>query len=514
MLRSLVLLTAFALTLLVRQSGATEKGFDPGPSPMLMRHPTVNRTSIAFQFAGDIWTVPRSGGAATRLTASPTGRNSNPAFSPDGTQIAFSGDYDRNIAVYVMPASGGTPTRLTSSSDADNVLGWSPDGHRVLFSSMSHSNTDYPRLYTVSTRGGTPKELPFPAGVEACFSPDGTHIALVPNPKWELAWKRYRGGQTTPIWIGDLATSRVKEIPRRNTNDFNPMWVGDSIYYLSDPTGPVGMNRFDVKTGKVSTVVKGEGFDLKSASTGPGVIAYERLGSIHILDTSSGADHEVPIQINGDFAEVRTSFKDLESNINSVSISPSGKRAVVGARGWMFTVPAEKERDARLLDDRQGVDRTDGVWAPDGKTIAFFCDEGKGQHLALYDVATTTERKLELGEAPGDYHDPVWSPDSKHIAYGDNKLNLWAMDAVTGVNPKRSIPAAIGASLQRRPSVRSPDSKWLTWSRDLEKFTNAVFLYGFDTNQKSQITGTAWPTRRCLCSIRSGRVHLLRCQHR
>ena len=450
-----------------------------------MRHPTVSATQIVFQFAGDLWSVPRAGGDAVRLTASNDGANQSPIFSPDGKQIAFTGDYDGNLDVYVMPAGGGIPKRLTTHPSADIALGWTPDGKSVLFSSAMLSDTDYQRLFTVSADGGVPKQLPFPAGVQGCFSPDGKEIALVPNPKWEQAWKRYRGGQTTPIWMGGLGTSKVKEIPRHNTNDFNPMWIGDSIYYLSDPTGPVGMNRFDTKTGKETVVIPGNGFDLKSATAGPDVIAYERLGSIHLYNPATGDDHAVNVHIAGDFPEVRTEVKDLKAKITDVTISPTGQRVVVTARGWVFTVPVEKG-DVRQLNDQQGCDRTDATWSPDGKTIAYICDDGKGEHLSLFDLASGQERSIELGDAPADYRAPVWSPDSKQIAYTDNKLNLWVVDVSSGKN------LLVDTGSYRGPSTISPrwspDSKWLTWSRDLPKFVNAVFVYSFDTGKKTQIT--------------------------
>lgn len=459
-----------------------------------MRHPTVNATQIVFQFAGDLWSAPRAGGDAIRLTATNDGQNQNPIFSPDGKQIAFTGDYDGNLDVYVIPATGGIPKRLTTHPSADVALGWTPDGKSVLFSSAMLSDTDYTRLFTISAvGGGVPKQLPFPAGVQGCFSPDGKTIALVPNPKWEMAWKRYRGGQTTPIWLGDLSTSKIKEIPRHNTNDFNPMWIGDSIYYLSDPTGPVGMNRFDTKTGKESVVIPGNGFDLKSATAGPDVIAYERLGSIHLYNPSTGDDHPVAIHIAGDFPEVRTEVKDLKAKITRVTISPTGQRAVVTARGWVFTVPVEKG-DVRQLGDQQGCDRVDATWSPDGKTIAYICDGGKGEHLSLFDLAGGQEKNIELGDAPGDYSSPVWSPDSKQIAYTDNKLNLWVVDVSSGKN------LLVDTGTYRGPTTIvpswSPDSKWLTWARDLPKFVNAVFVYSFDTGKKSQITdGLAYATQ-------------------
>src|SRR5688500_6945304 len=103
-------------------------------SPLLVREPTLNRTHIVFSYAGDLWSVPRSGDDAVRLTSG-AGVEYAPQFSPDGSTIAFTGEYDGNIDVFVMPASGGVPKRLTWHPAPDQVLGWSPDGKDVLFSS-------------------------------------------------------------------------------------------------------------------------------------------------------------------------------------------------------------------------------------------------------------------------------------------------------------------------------------------------------------------------------------------
>lgn len=231
-----------------------DDAFDPGPSPYLMRHPTISKEKIVFQFAGDLWWVPRAGGEAVRLTSAP-GTESTPFFSPDGTMIAFSGTYDGNRDVFVVPAEGGVPKRLTAHPAADTVIGWAPDGKSVMFSSSMLSETDYARMFTVPISGGVPKMLPFPAGVQAAMSPDMKQIAYVPNGKWQQAWKRYRGGQTTPIWIAQMSDSKWKAIPRNNTNDERPMWIGDSIYYLSDPEGPVGLYRYDLKSGRSSVAI-------------------------------------------------------------------------------------------------------------------------------------------------------------------------------------------------------------------------------------------------------------------
>src|SRR6185295_13371035 len=189
-------------------------------------------------FAGDLWIVARDGGDARRLTSG-IGVETDPFFSPDGQQVAFSGEYDGNQDVYVVAASGGVPKRLTYHPSADTVRGWTPDGRNIAFTSTRASYYHFAdRLFTVPAGGGFAVEVPLPIAEDSSYSADGSHLAYVPHPQWQPAWKRYRGGQTTPIWIANLADSRVDKIPRQNSNDFNPMWVGNTIYFLSDRNGP------------------------------------------------------------------------------------------------------------------------------------------------------------------------------------------------------------------------------------------------------------------------------------
>jgi tricorn protease len=472
------------LSLLILATAQSASAFDPGPSPRLMRSPTLSATTIVFQFAGDLWTVPRTGGRASRLTSA-AGTESNPRFSPDGKRVAFSGQYDGNTDVFVVPAEGGVPKRLTAHPDTDRVLGWSPDGKSVLFGSSMLSNTDHPRLYTVGVTGGVPKALPFPSAWTACFSPDGAKIAYTPRGRTQAAWKRYRGGQTGPIWIGNLADSKVTSLPHANTNDERPMWVGESIYFLSDKRGPVGLSRFDTKSRRITEEIVGEGFDIKSADAGPGAIVYEKLGSLNLYDLKSRKSSRLQIDLDGDFPEVRPQFKDVQNNVASVGISPTGQRLVAAARGWIFTVPAAKG-DARQIGSTQGVHRRDPAWSPDGRTIAFLTDEADVQELALHDVTTGTERRLPLGDPPAFYESPVWSPDSSKVAYTDNRLALWVLDVKTGRNTKIDTGTYRGGT-QIQPNW-SPDSKWLTWSRDLDNHLQAVFVHHLDSAKTTQIT--------------------------
>ncbi|HSI72649.1 MAG TPA: PDZ domain-containing protein, partial [Fimbriimonas sp.] len=371
----------------------------------------------------------------------------------------------------------------------DGVLGWTPDGKNVVFSSGMLSNTALPRMFTVSVNGGVPKQLPFPSGSMAAFSPDGQQLAYVAGSKWQEAWKRYRGGQAYAIWIARMSDSKVYEIPRKGWNDMQPMWIGDKVYYLSDPKGPVGLFSYDVSSKKVTEEIAGNGFDIKSADDGPGGIVYEKLGSIHIFDPATKQSTRVPINVRGDFPEVRPALKDVRPYLQNVNISPSGQRAIVTARGFVFTVPAAKG-DARVITEGQGAHRRDGTWSPDGKTIAYITDQAGKQQMALYDVAAAKERLVDLGDPPGYYYaagDNCWSPDSSKLAYYDNKNQLWILDVASGAS------TLVDQTIFTDPYVNlfvswSPDSKWLTWARDLPSHMNAVFVYSLDGNKKTQIT--------------------------
>ncbi len=473
------------LPLLLLAAHAQGDAFDPGPNPMLMRHPTLSATKIVFQYAGDLWSVPRAGGEANRLTGA-AGVESSPFFSPDGKTIAFTGQYDGNTDIFTVPAEGGIPKRLTSHPAADLVAGWTPDGKSVMFSSTMISPTDSPRLFTVPVNGGVPTALPLPEGTMASFSPDGSQLAYVPGFKWQQAWKRYRGGQAYKIWIAQMSDSKVYEIPRKDWNDEQPMWVGNKVYYLSDPKGPVGLFSYDLASKRVTEEIAGNGFDIKSACAGPGAIVYEKLGSINLFDLATKTSKRVSITVRGDFPEVRPAFKDVRRNLNGMHISPTGQRLVAAARGWIFTVPAAKG-DARVLNSQQGVHRRDPAWSPDAKTIAYVTDQNGKQQMALYDVASGNERIVDLGEPPAYYEGVFWSPDSSKIAYTDRRNNLWMLDVVSGANTKIDQATYTDPNVSLTPSW-SPGSKWLTWARDLDSHMNAVFVYSLESGKKTQIT--------------------------
>ena len=454
---------------------------------LLMQRPTLGRTDIVFVYGGDLWKVPREGGAAQRLTAGP-GVETSPAFSPDGSRIAFTGEYDGNVDVFVMPAAGGEPKRLTWHPSADAVLGWTPDGTRVLFASTRTAYSRFSEIFTVAVAGGPPEKLPLHMAAEGAYSADGSRIAYVPLQRAFTTWKRYRGGGTTPIWIATLADSRIERIPRDNSNDFNPMWVGNTVYFLSDRDGRTTLYAYDAGTKQTKKLFDADGLDLKSASAGPGAIVYEQFGSLGLYDLKSGRRSQVPVTVAADFPEVRERLLRVGSSLTNAHPSPTGVRAVFEAHGEIVTVPAEKG-DPRNLTNTPGVMERDPAWSPDGKSVAYFSDEAGEYALHVRPQAGTGDVvKIPLGEKPSIYFFPTWSPDSKRIAYIDGHQTLWLVD----LDARRPVRIDRDRFWSRsgdmlRPAW-SPDSRWMAYTKRLPNYMGAVFLYSVDSGKSTQVT--------------------------
>ncbi len=461
--------------------------------PLLLQSPTVSRSQIAFAYGGDIWIVDRNGGDARRLVTG-SGMLSGPVFSPDGSLVAYTGDYDHNQDVYVVPAAGGEPRRLTWHPSTDVALGWTPDGKHVIFRSLRSSYSRFERLYTVPVEGGFPAALPLPMGVQGSYSADASHIAYVPSWNRRLgaatsyvAIQHYRGGHTASIWIADLADSSIVKVPHVDSNDYSPMWLGDKIYFLSDRAGPVTLFVYDTKTQEVKKLLDNSGFDFKSASAGPGVIVYEQLGSLHLYDPATGKEKQLDVRVAADMPQVRPHFEKVGEHLLNANISPTGQRAVFEAHGEIFTVPAEKG-DIRDLTRTPGAAERDPAWSPDGNSIAYFSDES-GEY-ALYITSQeglAPPRKISLGRPPSFFYSPVWSPDSKKIAYSDKRLNLWYVD-LDHPDPVKVDTDRFDSPLQEFDVVWSPDSRWLAYTNQLENHMRAVFVYSLEDRKATQFT--------------------------
>jgi len=451
---------------------------------LLFQKPTLSATEIVFVYAGDLWIVGRDGGVAKRLTAG-AGVETMPRFSPDGKEVAFTGEYDGNVDVFVVPSTGGVPKRLTWHPSRDETAGWTPDGKSILFASNRSSYSRFSRLFTLPREGGFPSELPLPMGAEGAYSPDGTRIAYVPLDRAFSMWKRYRGGRASAIWIARLSDSSIEKLPRDNSNDFSPIWVDDRVFFLSDRNGPVTLFSYDTRSKKLTEVIKNSGLDLKSANAGPGAIVYEQFGSIHLYDLKTGKSRVVEIQVTGDLPEVRSRFEKAATQIRHAALSPTGSRAVFEARGEIVTAPAEKG-DIRNLTNTPGVHERNPAWSPDGARIAYFSDESGEYALHIRNQNGLGEcQKIDLGTSF--FYNPAWSPDSTKIAYTDKRLNLWYVDLQNG-KPVHVAKDRFTGPQQLERAAWSPDGKWLTYTLQGRSHMRSVYVYSLDTHESQAVT--------------------------
>ena len=452
-------------------------------SSKLLRQPDISKTEIVFVYGGDLWTVPRSGGLARRITANPSVKRS-PKFSPDGSQIAFTGNYDGNSDVYTIPADGGEPKRLTYHPMPDLVEGWTPDGKSVLFRSGRTSfSYRFNKLFTVSATGGMEKELPLPQAGLASFSPDGTTLAYNRIEREGATWKRYRGGEQAYVSIYDMVTKKYSELPHSDATDFYPMWHGRKIYFASDRAGTVNLFSYDLDSKAMKQLTHYTEYDVKAPSLGPDAIVFEQGGVLTIFDLKTEKTTPVSITVRSDSAATRPTLRRVEGNITGYGLSPSGSRAVFEARGDLFTVPAKKG-ETRNLTNTSGVREKSPAWSPDGKTIAYLSDKsGEYEIYTRPQDGAGTETRLTF-DGHVDRDNLVWTPDSKTLIYSDVAQHLW-MIALADKKPVLIDSSKIGPVTF---GDVSPDSRWIVYTKTNPNNLSSLSLYSIPQRKTYEVS--------------------------
>ena len=467
------------------------------PEGRLMRFPDISKDQIAFSYAGDLWLVPSSGGVARRITTHP-GLELFPKFSPDGKWIAFTGQYDGNFNVYVIPAGGGEPKQLTFLPDVASmpermgpnnmVINWFPDSRRILFLSRRDTfNTWFGRLYSVSVDGGLPERLPIDKGGLTSFSADGTKIAYNRIFRNFRTWKRYTGGMAQDIGIYDFTNRSYERITDYPGTDTYPMWRGDTIYFGSDrgPEHRMNLYGYDLKTKQTRQLTTFKDFDLNWPSLGPDSIVFENGGYLYVFDLKSEKARKITVYLPGDRDLARKHWVNVAKDATDFDISPEGKRAVLTARGDVFTVPA-KDGSIRNLTQTPGIREKYATWSPDGKYIAYVSDRSGEDELYIVpqdglgkEVRITTDGKVfRLA--------PVWSPDSSKLLFADKSVRLWYVD----VQARQPVLIAQGKYGDVAGYSWSPDSKWVAFANAVENTHNVIYLYSLSDRKTSPVTAS------------------------
>jgi tricorn protease len=481
-----------AAMLLIAPAFAADAGVSSGTK--LLRFPSVHHDRIVFSYAGDLWTAGTEGGTATRLTSHP-GLELFAKFSPDGHYLAFTAQYGGDEQVYVMPAGGGVPKQLTfypapgplaERWGYDNqVYGWTPDGKAVLFRSARDGYTlTEAKLYTVPMSGGGATPLPMPKSGAGSFSPDGTKIVYSPLWRDFRSEKRYEGGLANVLYIFDLSKPSLRQITHDPRTDRDPMWIGTAIYFNSDRSGTFNLYRYDTLDGQIRQLTHYTDWDVRWPSAdAEGQIIYESNGELHIYDTRTDQDRGLSIIVPADSTASRPQAVNAADNIEGFSLSPGGERALIVARGDVFSVPIEHGVTRNLTQSSNAHDR-EAAWSSDGKQLAYVSDRSGEEEIYLQSQDGNSPAAALTANSTGRYLAPAWSADEKRIAVADNSNRLRVID----IAAKKSITVAqdpLGLALDYR---WSPDGRFLAYSLNDASDFSAVFVWSAADGQSHRIT--------------------------
>ncbi|HEY3176724.1 MAG TPA: S41 family peptidase [Candidatus Polarisedimenticolia bacterium] len=443
----------------------------------LMRQPDIGGDRIVFSYAGDLWTVPAAGGTATRLT-SHEGLERVPKFSPDGKTIAFTAEYDGNVDAFTVPVEGGEPIRLTWHPSSDQVAEWYPDGKSILLRSARASSIQrYDRFFKIPAAGGFEEMLALPTAGYASLSPDAGQIAFIAPSYDNRTWKRYKGGNAPEIWTYDFRNNTSEKITQWEGADEWPMWHGRSIYYSTDKGGrTVNIWVYDLDKKTSSQVTDFKEYDVKWPSIGGDTIVFENGGYLYTMAVPGGKPKKIQVMVPDDKPAARAEYRNVTRWIGGWELSPSAKRAVIEARGDIFTVPAEKG-DARNLTRSPGSRERDPAWSPDGKWIAYLSDRSGEYQIHVAGADGKTPDRQVTKEGAIFRYPPRWSPDSLKVAFSDKTMSLWWCDVATGKLTKIDK----GMDGEVFDYQWSGDSKWVAWSRPVATGFSKIMLYSLDT---------------------------------
>ncbi|HJS90306.1 MAG TPA: PDZ domain-containing protein [Steroidobacteraceae bacterium] len=474
----------------------------------LMRYPTLHGDTIVFVAHDNLWSVPRSGGVASRLTTDP-GNDVLPRFSPDGKWIAFTGEYQGNRDVYIIPAAGGPVRRLTFTSDVvpaaplrwgpDNmVVTWTPDSKNIVFLSRRSSwNAWYGNLFEVPATGGLPVELPLDRGGFLSYGPNGHQIAYNRIMRNFRTWKRYTGGLAQNIDLYDFDTHKLERVTDWPGTETFPMWYGKSIYFLSDHGADQRENIwvYDTDTRAFRQITHFTDYDIDFPSLGTGGsegagIVFQQGGNLYVLDVPSGALHRLSVIVPDDGSRTGPQWvnagkllrdRDMAQDVD-FSIAPNGARGAFSARGDIFTLPAE-HGDTRDLTDTSNADEDHPTWSPDGRTLAYTTDASGEQQIALRPAQGGPETQLTHFQK-GYFYTPKWSPDGRYLAFSDGEHQLWYEPAAGGA------PQLVAQDRYNEihDYTWSPDGLWLAYSVTGENQQSNIWLYSLKTHHATRIS--------------------------
>lgn len=453
----------------------------------LLRQPDISGNQIVFTYGADVWVANKDGSNLKRITSTPA-VESDPHFSPDGNWIAFSSNRSGSASVYLVSKEGGMPKRLTWHPSGASVRGWTPDGKHILYAStQGTAPVPHNKLWTVPVEGGPSTQLSQQWGFDGSFSPDGKKIALDKMSRWDTEWRAYRGGQNTPLIILNLEDQSEVLLPNEKTTDIQPTWIGDELFFLSDRDWTMNIWAYNVNNGQLRQVTKFKEVDVKHLNHHGSELVIEQNGYLHIVNPVNGRAKALSINIQADFPWAATAWEDISRRASAVSLSPTGKRVLMEARGEIFTVPVEYGDARNLTQSSNAADRRP-IWSPKGDKIAWVSDQG-GEGYALYlsnQDGQGETKKIAIGASKLIWS-PAWSSDGKYLAFADDDVRIQVLD-LDAETIKTIDTGGNNLDRSRTGLTWAPDSKKLAYVKSGTNNFRRIWIWDVDTNAKAALT--------------------------
>ncbi len=452
----------------------------------LLRDPALSDNALAFVYAGDIWIAAPDGSNPVRLTSHPADEH-DPIFSPDGTKIAYTANYDGNDDVFVIDVAGGEPRRLTWYPGMDKAIDWAPDGSAIaVVSTRARRSGRAGQLFHVPLDGSAPRQISEAVVSGGAYDESGRIFANVPSGSGNAVltggvngWRGYRGGLSPSLQLIDFAAGTKTDIPGDRTTEFDPVWMDGQLYFLSDRWNTrSNIFRYDPASEEITQLTREADWDIRNITAKGGRIVYEAGGVLHALDVASGTAAPLPITLTADLPARRPEWRNVGDQMTSAALSPSAARVAITARGEVFTVPTDKGTTRNISDSPATRDYT-AIWSHDGTQLAYITDDGARQVLRIEDQSGIKPvRTIPLGE---DFHELIeWGNMGKHIVYSTNRLSLRALDVAAGTSWQIATSPRRNGNFD---AVISPKGRWLAYTTRGANSNASLNLYDLDTRR-------------------------------
>jgi tricorn protease len=449
---------------------------NPGLSP--------DGATLAFDWNGDIWSVPITGGTARQLTQHP-GRDREPRYSPDGKEIAFTSDRDGNPQLYVIPATGGVPKQLTFHSGGYALQEWAPDGKSLLVqATRDHFWRHAERLFLIARGERTAEHLLFDDyGSSGTLSPDGKRLLF--TREGEAWWRKgYKGSQASQVWLYDLDRKSFTKVLGSETGCRWPMWRpdGKAFFYVGAQSGTGNLWEYDLDLSTSRQLTRFEGDPVVFpciARDGSAIVFRQLFDFYRYHPAGKDAPKKIEIFHEGDRVTERRERRVLQT-ASQVAFTGDGLEVAFTAGGDLWIMDTEL-REPRQVTTSAEEERFP-VFAPDGESILFVSDAGGKNDLWKAERSDPKKYwwqnktfKVQRLTDTGDVRSGVkFSPDGTQVAFIRGRGDLW----VTGTDGKGG--KRLLQSFDAPDFDWSPDGKWVVYAQNDNDFNRDIWLVPAD----------------------------------